>query len=116
MSLDVSLTEMHPVTIFDSNITHNLGKMAAQVQVDWAGVKCTLYQVLWRPEELGFTKASEIVELLDIGWNLLLADPEYYKQFNPPNNWGSYDNLCSFVYQYRNACWDNPNAQINISR
>jgi hypothetical protein len=116
MSLDITLTQLQPVSVFDTNITHNLGKMASQVQIEWNGISCTLYQVLWRPDELGFTQASEISELLDFGWNELLANPEKFKEYNPPNGWGNYDNLCNFVYQYRNACWDNPNAQIEISR
>ena len=23
--------------------------------------------------------------------------------------------LCNFVYKYRNACWDNPDAELRIS-
>ena len=37
-------------------------------------------------------------------------------RFNPTNGWGSYDGLCNFVYKYRNACWDNPDAELRISR
>jgi hypothetical protein len=116
MSLDIYLEEMQPVSVYDSNITHNLGKMAEQVTIEWDGKTHTLYEVLWRTDELGFTKAHEIAELLDIGWNILLADPAYYKEFNPPNGWGSYEQLCNFVYNYRNACWNNPEALIRISR
>jgi hypothetical protein len=54
--------------------------------------------------------------LLDEGWNILLSDPEKYKRYNPENGWGSYDGLCDFVYNYRNACWDNPEAELRISR
>jgi len=116
MSLDITLTQLQPVGVFDGNITHNLGKMAAHVQIEWAGRTLTLYDILWRADEHGFTRAHEIAELLDVGWNELLADPDRYKQYNPPNGWGNYDNLCDFVYQYRNACWDNPQASIEISR
>jgi len=24
--------------------------------------------------------------------------------------------LCDFVYRYRNACWDNPEAELRVSR
>ena len=116
MSLDITLTQLQPVSVFDSNITHNLGKMAAQVKVSWQGRTLTLYDVLWRADEHGFTQAHEIAEFLDVGFNELLSDPKLYQLHNPSNGWGNYDNLVNFVYQYRNACWDNPHAQINISR
>ena len=116
MGLDITLTQLQPVAIFDNNITHNLGKMAAQVNVVWEGRALTLYDILWHADEHGFIVAHEIAEFLDVGWNVLLSDPEKFRQFNPSNGWGNYHNLCDFVYQYRNACWDNPDAAIRISR
>jgi hypothetical protein len=76
----------------------------------------TLYQVLWRPDEMALDTADDIADLLDEGWNILLSDPERFKKFNPENGWGSYEGLCDFVYKYRNACWDNPDAELRISR
>jgi hypothetical protein len=76
----------------------------------------TLYQVLWRPDEHQLVLASDIAELLDEAWNVLLSAPEYYGQFNPHNGWGNYDNLCNFVYNYRNICWQEPAAKIGVSR
>jgi hypothetical protein len=114
MSLDVDLIVTQPVSVFDANITHNLTKMASEVKLSNG---MTLYQVLWRPDEMvGLNKAEDIADLLDEGWNKLMADPEYFKQFNPENGWGSYDGLCDFVYKYRNACWDNPDAELRVSR
>lgn len=116
MSLDVTLVEPRPTDVYSSNITHNLAKMAQEVKFEWDNATYTLYSVLWHPDSLGFTKAKDISELLDVGWNELLANPERFKEYNPPNGWGNYDNLVKFVYEYRNACWDNPDAQIGISR
>ena len=113
MSLDIHLTELRPTSVFDTGITHNLGKMASKVKVNDI---LTLYDILWHADTYNITHAHQIADLLDVGYNELLADPTYYKQFNAPNGWGNYDNLCNFVYQYRNACWNNPNAAINISR
>jgi hypothetical protein len=115
MSLDIDLMVTQPVSVWDWNITHNLGKMAREVIVD-SEKSLTLYDILWRPDESGFVYAREIVEYLDLGWNILLSDPEKYKTYNPENGWGSYDGLCNFVYNYRNACWDNPDAEIRVSR
>ena len=113
MSLDVDLMVTQPVSVFSSNITHNLNSMAAAIVLSNG---LTLYQILWRPDEHGLKFANEISDLLDEGWNTLLADPEKYKKYDPPNGWGSYEGLCDFVYRYRNACWDNPDAELRVSR
>ena len=113
MSLDVDLMVTQPVSVYSWNITHNLGKMASEVKLNCGK---TLYDVLWRPDEHNMKIASDISELLDEGWNILLSSPEEYKRYNPENGWGSYEGLCNFVYNYRNACWDNPDAELRISR
>lgn len=115
MSLDVSLMVTKPTEVYSANITHNLGEMASAVRLSDGN---TLYNILWRPDECRppYTKASEISELLDEGWNILLSDPDKFKQFNPENGWGSYDGLQRFVYEYRNACWVNPDSTLQISR
>jgi hypothetical protein len=113
MSLDVDLMVVQPTSVYSGNITHNLGKMAAQVKL---ANGLTLYDVLWRPDEHGLEYAKDISELLDEGWNILLSDPYHYMTFNPENGWGTYNNLEKFVYEYRNACWDDPDAKVSVSR
>jgi hypothetical protein len=113
MSLDVDLMMTLPTSVYTANITHNLGKMAKEVKLDGG---LTLYDVLWRPDEHGMVFAKDISEHLEIGWNILLSDPGKYMEFEPENHWGSYEGLCNFVYSYRNACWDNPEAELSISR
>ena len=113
MSLDVDLMVNEPTSVYSYNITHNLGKMAGEVKVSNG---LTLYDILWRPDEHGFTHARNIVYYLDEGWNTLLSEPEHFKQFNPVNDWGSYEGLVDFVYRYRNACRDNPEAELRVSR
>ena len=113
MSLTVNLMVAKPVSIYDNNITHNLGKMASEVKLS---NRLTLYDVLWRPDEHELELAEDIAELLDEGWNILQSEPDRFRQFNPENGWGNYDNLCRFVYEYRNACWLEPNASIEVCR
>tara|TARA_R110000868_G_scaffold543_13_gene3980 strand:- start:1416 stop:1760 length:345 start_codon:yes stop_codon:yes gene_type:complete len=114
MSLDVYLMVPQPTYVYESNITHNLGAMAREVKLSNG---MTLYAVLWRPDEQeGLRYAKDISELLDEGYNILLSDLERFKQFDPENGWGSYEGLCNFVYYYRNACWDNPDTEIKVSR
>lgn len=110
MSLDVSLTKILPPTpteIYTDNITHNLNTMAGE-----AGI----YEHLWRPDEIGITKAGELIEPLKVGLALLKSDPERFKAFNPKNGWGTYDGLVGFVVDYLAACEKDPDADIEISR
>lgn len=113
MSLDVNLMVTQPVSVYDGNITHNLGQMARHVHV---GSGLTLYDVMWRPDEHNMQFAHQISEYLDEAFNVLLSEPEFFKTFNPENGWGTYDGLVNFVYAYRNACWDTPDAELRVSR
>ena len=109
MSLDVTLIgkKVMEVNCYDANINHNLAEMA-----DKAGI----YKHLWRPEEIGITKAHELVKPLSEGLSKLKSNPEYYKTFNPPNGWGTYEGLIKFIEDYIVACVDYPDANIEISR
>ena len=113
MSLDVDLMVTKPTSVYSRNITHNLAIMAGEVKLSNG---LTLYDVLWRPDEHGITHARTIVDYLHKGWDILLSNPEHYKQWDPENGWGSYEGLCDFVYTYRNACWDNMDAEVSVSR
>lgn len=93
--------------VYWRNITHNLNKMA-----DAAGI----YKALWRPEELGITKAQQLIEPLRDGLALLKSDPATFKLFNPKNGWGDYDGLVDFVADYLRACVENPDADVVASR
>ena len=107
MSLDVALRKKMPIEIYSDNITHNLNQMAKE-----AGV----YQYLWRPDEIGITRAEQLIEPLKAGLERLNAEPEKYKQFDAENGWGSYGNLVYFVEQYLDACQKYPDAEVWISR
>lgn len=107
MSLDVWLTAVRPTTVFESNITHNLGRMA-----EAAGI----YQHLWRPEELGIGRASELIEPLERGLAALKAEPKRFREYDAPNGWGKYEHFLPFVEKYLDACRANPDAEIAVSR
>lgn len=94
-------------TFFSANITHNLSKMA-----DHAGV----YDILWCPKELGIVKASEITLRLQEGILKMKANPDLFKQYDPPNKWGSYDNFIPWLERYLEACKQFPDAEIGISK
>lgn len=113
--------------VYSANITHNLNTMA-----DNAGI----YEALWRPyklkngcnfsddeyqkemefEESQTIKAKELIEPLRQGLHNLKSEPERFKKFNPENGWGSYDGLVKFVENYLNACYEYPDADVEVSR
>lgn len=99
--------EFKELCVFDNNITHNLGAMASE-----AGI----YKHLWRPEELGFTLAGQIIWDLKEGLVALESSPERFDEFAPSNGWGSYDGLVDFVKSYILACEAFPEAKIHVSR
>lgn len=122
MSLDVSLYSKNPVKkncsccgniyedtecLFTANITHNLNTMA-----EAAGI----YKHLWRPEELNITTASELIEPLTKGLVDMKARPDHYKQFNAKNGWGLYEHFVPWIEEYLDACIENPDAVIYVSR
>jgi hypothetical protein len=131
MSLDISFYEgvkcPHCGEILESNnelesfnITHNLGEMA-----DKAGI----YEALWRPyrllddykAEMDFENnnivfAKILIEPLEDGLVELVADPEYFKQFDSPNGWGIYDDFVPFVGNVLATCIKYPNSIVKCCR
>ena len=93
--------------IYTANITHNLGKMAS---------KADIYQHLWRHEELGITKAKELIEPLTAAIQDMGNRPEYYKQFNDENGWGMYEHFIPWLKRYLDACVKYPDSIISVSR
>ena len=112
MSLDITLTALRPTAVWTENITHNLNTMADAVKVR----DTTLYKVLWYPEELGLNTGKKILPFLMEGIEVILADPDRFKQYNPSNGWGDYNNLVEFVKSYIIACTEFPDGVIEISK
>lgn len=107
MSLDVSVRAVVETTVFESNITHNLGAMARE-----AG----LYLPLWRPGEIGISRAGDLVPLLRAGLFYLRNHKKELEAFNPANGWGSYENLVTFVEGYLDACLEYPDGVVRACR
>ena len=140
MSLDVEIYRNYHVTydegktlepqresLYNANITHNLGKMA-----EAAG----LYEALWRPyqlkpgydipeddyeaenafEEANPVRAHEIIPIIEKGLEDMKARPKHYEKFNSPNGWGMYDNFVPFVEKYLDALKEFPEADIDVWR
>ena len=141
MSLDVSLYRNYHVTyddgktlepqresLYHANITHNLGKMAAE-----AG----LYKALWRPyqlkegydiaedddydaeyafEEANPVRAHEIIEIIEKGLADMKARPKHYEKFNSSNGWGMYENFVPWIERYLEALKEYPESFVECDR
>lgn len=92
--------------LFRRNITHNLNRMAAA-----AGI----YDCLWRPDEHGLTKASQIIEPLRAGLARLEANPSTYRRFDAANGWGRYEHMVTFARAVLAACEAHPDADVRVS-
>ncbi len=92
---------------YSANITHNLTRMATE-----AGI----YKHLWRPEEIGITRARQLIEPLSIGVALMKREPERFIALNPANGWGSYDCFIPWIERYIAACCEFPDADVSVSR
>lgn len=93
--------------VYSANITHNLSMMAG---------KAGIYEHLWRPDEIGITKAGQLVEPLKAGLERLVLDPDKFKEFNPSNGWGDYEGLVTFIRRYLYACEKYPDADVYARR
>ena len=107
MSLDVYLMVTKPTEVYEANITHNLNTMA-----DAAGI----YDALWRPDENGLVKAGQLIPILEKGLADLKERPEHFKTFDSPNGWGKYIHFVPWVEKYLEACKENPDADVRVSR
>jgi hypothetical protein len=139
MSLDVHLYRPYLISydegktleprrelLYNANITHNLNKMAT---------KAGIYEALWRPYQLkpdypGFddhkaeweyedanpVRGYEIIDVIEKGLDDMKKRPEYYKKFNSPNGWGTYENFLSFIEKYLIALKQFPEAIVVCDR
>lgn len=104
MSIDFSLMETQPTEIFSRNATHNLNKM-------WK--KAGIYDEVYNSEG---KEAYKVVKALKVGLQKMVENPEEYQELAPSNGWGTYEGALSFLNDIIEACENNPNAEISISK
>jgi hypothetical protein len=75
-----------------------------------------VYMACWRPEEIGITKAAQLIEPLRNGIALMKADPARFEKHNSPNGWGLYRNFLPWLEDYLAACEANPDADVSVDR
>ena len=115
MSLDIELyvevdtggDELHRVTLFEENYTHNCNVMAKEA---------TIYEYVWRPEECGVKVAADLIDPLRDGIRFMEIEPERFRKLNPANGWGSYATFLPWLKKYLAACMEHPKANVWVSR
>ena len=107
MSLDVFLHDKSGTSVFEANITHNLGKMASE-----AGI----YRALWRPEEIGIETAGQIVPILENGLALMATNRRRFEAFDAGNGWGKWVDFVPWCASYLDACREHPDAAVSAYR
>ena len=112
MSIDIDLIGTDGTSLYYANITGNLAEMAE---------KAGLYSSIWAPwqtnaftEAEAATYAKDIIEIVKKGLATLKEKPEYFKLFNPPNGWGTYDGFLRFVERYLENLEKYPEATISV--
>lgn len=124
--------------LYRGNITHNLGPMATEAGVYTAcwrpgellgpeialqireQEKASNYHgaggVLELEARLPIVHGRDLIKPLWDALRLLVSDRTRFERLNPDNGWGDYEGLIRFVERYLNACINNPDARVEVSR
>jgi hypothetical protein len=101
--IDLGKPEPHTITLWQTNITHNYGKIAHATGT---------YQHIWKPQ----TKtAKDLIQPLQTAINKIQTNPQEYAKLNPPNNWGTHTTFLQFLKEYHKACTEYPKATITTT-
>ena len=93
---------------FHMNLTHNLTEMADECKVlgtcnyNSESSVVTLYDLLWHPKDNLNIEVPTLDYLEDIMqcYKKLLENPDFFKQYNPKNSWGTYEQLVRRTKEY----------------
>jgi len=84
-----------------TDVTHNVAPM-------WS--KAGVYEALYKSEG---KRAGDLLDVLQRGIAAMRADPDGFKQLNPPNGWGNYDLALQFLEEWEALCRKHPDARIH---
>jgi len=107
MSLDITLSQVQETDVYDANITHNLNEMAEALGI---------YKALWRPEEIGITKANQLIKPLRKAIEEMEDHPSVYKKLDADNGWGTYGDFLPWLRGLLHACVKHPEAKVTAYR
>lgn len=73
-------------------------------------------QALWHPEDVRIEVAGDMTASIYPGYMDITERPEYYRQFDAENGWGTYDDFIPWLDKLLNACQKWPNAEVRAYR
>ncbi len=91
-------------TLFETNMTHNLGPM-----FDAAGV----YRILWHGAGL---MAGDVLPQLESALADMKANPDKYRLYDAPNGWGTYKHAVPWLASIIEARREHPTAVVDCWR
>ena len=105
------LTTKQEVLTHFPDINHNLTEMAIKCKIisictpKTQDIFATLYDFLWHPKDnLGISIPNmDYLEDVMECYRKLLEKKDFFKQFNPSNGWGTYEQLLRKTKEYINA-------------
>ena len=123
MSLDLSLN----LEVGSINITHNMGNVASMVPVgtrfiwdsetkDMVEQEITLYEAMWRPEEVCIYTGADLVNHLKVGLLYMLEHEDELARHNPTNGWGNINGLINVTREMAQCCAMFPEARLESDR
>jgi hypothetical protein len=99
MSLDINLQAVRTVNVFYLNVPTCYKPIAEKVGIQ---------TYIWKPEELGISKAEQLINPLRIGLQLLESVPGRVGVAQE-----TLDDFVECVRKYLAACEQNPDAEIS---
>lgn len=97
----------HYEEVYSQSITHNMTKMAK---------KAGIFQVLWRQEETGLTKAKDLMKPLEEAIKKMKKKPKMYKGLESPCGYGTYENFLQWMEKLLEVCSRYPDHEYNTCR
>lgn len=75
-----------------------------------------IYLALWHPDDAGVRSAADLAEKLEPAVDLMRNDQARFRAYDSQNGWGTYDQFLPWLEQLLNACRENSDARIEVSR
>jgi len=79
-------------------------------------IESSLYDPIWDPSSLGAVQASDLIEHLQKGIDILIKERKYFSYLEPRSKKGTSEDLLQFAKEYLAACKDFPVAKIEVKR
>jgi len=110
---EINITSYEDNIYFHMNLTHNLTEMASKCNIiglcnhnsNEDSTVISLYDLLWHPKDNLNIEVPSFNYLEDIiaCYRKLSENANFFKQYNPINGWGTYEQLVRRTKNYINA-------------